>query len=117
MKISGRKGSGYIAHNNREFTCRNVDPNRSKNNIFIKKETLEEAYNKIFGDSFKEYNNSIRKDRRFDGSYLQKLRNSKNKHKQKIATQSLFFDANLGPNWMFLNNDRNNVDNPKDCPS
>ena len=83
MKISGRKGSGYIAHNNREFTCRNVDPTRSKNNIYIKKESLEKAYDIIFGESFKEYNESIRKDRRFNGSYLQKLRNSKNTHKQK----------------------------------
>ena len=83
MKISGRKGQGYTAHNDREFFCKNVDQNRSKNNIYIKKEKIEKAYEKVFGKAFKEYNNSIRKDRRFNGSYLQKLRNSKNKHKQK----------------------------------
>lgn len=82
LKISGRKGAGYIAHNNREFSCKNVDATRTASNITYKKEALEEAYRKCFEKEFQEYNSKVRKDRRFAGTYLEKLRNSKGKQKE-----------------------------------
>ena len=84
MHISGRKGAGYLAHNNREFYCENVDSKRTQYNIIYKNESLEEAYEKLFGDSFREYNNKVRKDRKFDGTYLEKLTQSKRNHKEKL---------------------------------
>ena len=83
MEISGRTGRGYLAHNNREFFCRNVDPTRTQNNIVIRKEALESAYESVFGEAFQSYNSKVRKDRQFKGTYLEKLRASRLKHRQK----------------------------------
>ncbi len=83
MKISGRKGKGYLSHNNRTFTPLNVDAERIKNNIYYRREPLEQAYDKCFKKAFEEYNSKVRKDRRFSGSYLEKLCQSKSKHPPK----------------------------------
>ncbi len=42
--ISFVTGSGAIKHNNRGFIHDNVDPDRVKNNINYKEESLENAY-------------------------------------------------------------------------
>lgn len=83
MNISGRKGAGYLAHNNRDFIPRNVNQQRTPCNHTFKRQSLEKAYDICFKESFESYNNSIRKDRRFQGSYLEKLRSSKSKHPPK----------------------------------
>lgn len=83
MEISGRTGRGYLAHNNREFICRNVDPTRTGNNITLRNESLEDAYETVFGDAYENYNSKVRRDRQFNGTYLEKLRASRLKHRQK----------------------------------
>lgn len=84
MKVSGSivNGSGYIAHNERKFTRSNVDSERTKNNIVIKNESLEEAYNKLFGASVDEYNSKQKRADRKKSveSYLEEI--EKNKHKK-----------------------------------
>ena len=82
--ISISKGRGSIAHNNREFIAENVKKERIKDNITFKKESLESAYEYLFGDAIREYNaNQKRADRRIDGvkGYMSKLENSKNGEK------------------------------------
>lgn len=83
MNISGRKGVGYLAHNNRDFIPQNVNQQRTPYNHTFKRQSLEKAYDICFKEAFESYNNSIRKDRRFQGSYLEKLRSSKSKHPPK----------------------------------
>lgn len=83
MKISGRKGKGYLSHNNRTFTPSNVDSERTEYNIYYRREPLEQAYDKCFKKAFDDYNGKVRKDRRFSGSYLEKLCRSKSKHPPK----------------------------------
>ena len=83
MKISGRKGKGYLSHNNRIFTPSNVDAERTKNNIYYRRESLEQAYDKCFKKAFEDYNSKVRKDRRFNGSYLEKLCQIKGRHPAK----------------------------------
>lgn len=80
MKISGRKGIGYLSHNNRNFIPKNVDYTRTHRNHIYKQQSLEKAYDTCFKESFETYNNSVRKDRRYDGSYLEKIRHSKSKN-------------------------------------
>lgn len=84
MKVSGSiiNGSGYIAHNERKFTRSNVDSERTKNNIVIRNESLEEAYNKLFSVSVDEYNSKQKRADRKKSveSYLEEI--EKNKHKK-----------------------------------
>ena len=82
--ISVCKGRGSMAHNNREFITENVDQSRTKDNITYKKETLEQAYEKCFGQAIAEYNErQKRADRKIDGidGYMAQIRNSKNGEK------------------------------------
>ena len=79
--ISVCKGRGSMAHNNRDFITENVDQSRTKDNITYKKETLEQAYEKCFGQAIAEYNErQKRADRKIDGidGYMAQIRNSKN---------------------------------------
>ena len=47
----------------------NVNPNRTPDNITYKRETLEQAYEKCFGQAVEEYNAKQKEaDRRIDGA-------------------------------------------------
>ena len=79
--ISFVKGKGSIRHNNRSFTASNVDGSRSSMNVIYVQISLEEAYEKIFGEAVSDYNaKQKRNDRKID-NYLQKIRSSKNNEK------------------------------------
>ncbi len=54
--ISFVKGKGNLNHNNREFIAKNVDKEKTKDNVEVKHEKLEDAYQKCFGDAIAEYN-------------------------------------------------------------
>ena len=76
--ISFVVGKGSIAHNNRSFIALNVVEERIELDEFYKQETLKEAYDKLFGQAIKDYNDGQdRKDRKID-DYITKIKNSKN---------------------------------------
>lgn len=83
MKVSGSivNGSGYINHNERKFTRGNIDKDRSKNNLYIENESVEEAYNRLFKDTIAQYNESQKRSDRHKSveGYLQELTNNKHK--------------------------------------
>lgn len=82
--ISVVKGKGSIAHNNRDFVAENVIEERIEDDITYKKESLEDAYEHLFGDAIREYNErQKRADRKIDGvkGYMDKLKTSKNGEK------------------------------------
>jgi len=54
--ISHVQGKGSLTHNNREFQYKNVDPERTKDNIVYLKQPLKDAYDEIFGLEVKKYN-------------------------------------------------------------
>lgn len=67
-----------IKHNNRDLTeeefkqpqHQHIDPQKIHENIYIKQESLKEAYEKIFGSALEEYNSKqTRKDRRIEDYY------------------------------------------------
>ena len=69
-QISHVQGKGSIAHNNRWFTPKNVDPTRTKYNITYIKQDIREAYIELFGTAVEEYNaKQKRKDRRIEDYY------------------------------------------------
>lgn len=79
--ISFPKGKGHLAHNNREFICNNVVPERTAWNRIYIQEPLKDAYEKCFGQALRDYNAAQkRKDRQKD-NYLKEIENSGNKEK------------------------------------
>lgn len=79
--ISFPKGKGHLTHNNREFICNNVVPERTAWNRIYIQEPLKDAYEKCFGQALRDYNAAQkRKDRQKD-DYLKKIENSGNKEK------------------------------------
>lgn len=79
--ISFPKGKGHLTHNNRDFISKNVVPERTSWNRIYMQESLEEAYEKCFGQALMDYNAAQkRKDRRKE-NYLKEIENSGNKEK------------------------------------
>ena len=79
--ISFPKGKGHLTHNNREFISNNVVPERTAWNRIYIQESLEQAYEKCFGQALRDYNAAqMRKDRRKE-NYLKEIENSGNKEK------------------------------------
>ena len=79
--ISFPKGKGHLTHNNREFICNNVVPERTAWNRIYIQESLKDAYEKCFGQALRDYNSAQkRKDRQKD-DYLKEIENSGNKEK------------------------------------
>ena len=79
--ISFPKGKGHLTHNNREFICNNVVPERTAWNRIYIQESLKDAYEKCFGQALRDYNSvQKRKDRQKD-DYLKEIENSGNKEK------------------------------------
>ena len=50
-RISYARGKGKLRHNNREMISPNVDKARIKDNIELKRQSLADAYDEIFGDA------------------------------------------------------------------
>lgn len=79
--ISFPKGKGHLTHNNRDFISKNVVPERTSWNRIYMQESLEQAYEKCFGQALMDYNTTQkRKDRRKE-NYLKEIENSGNKEK------------------------------------
>lgn len=79
--ISFPKGRGHLTHNNRDFICNNVVPERTAWNRIYIREPLTDAYEKCFGQALWDYNAAQkRKDRQKD-DYLKEIENSGNKEK------------------------------------
>ncbi len=75
--ISMMVGKGSLNHNNRTFTTKNVDGERSKCNKVYVKESIKNVYRTLFDEALEDYNaRQTRADRRID-NYYEKIRTSK----------------------------------------
>lgn len=75
--ISMMVGKGSLNHNNRTFTAKNVDGERSKCNKVYVKESIKKVYHSLFDKALLAYNvKQARADRRID-NYYEKIRTSK----------------------------------------
>ncbi|MDO4976810.1 MAG: plasmid recombination protein [Eubacteriales bacterium] len=79
--LSFVKGKGSLSHNNRTFVADNVDSKRIDWNITYVKETLEEAYEKCFGEAIREYNAGQKRKDRLKHDYINEIKNSRNNEK------------------------------------
>lgn len=67
---------GVIAHNNRKFFAKNVDQNRSADNVTYKSIELREFYHELFDDAVEKYNQTQRSNRKIT-DYYERIKNSK----------------------------------------
>lgn len=75
--ISAIIGKGSVNHNTRAFTAKNVDKNRSADNVEFCQEDIKQVYHKLFDEARERYNaKQNRKDRMID-NYYEKIRRGK----------------------------------------
>ena len=85
-RISHARGKGSLNHNNRNHIYRNVDPSKTENNICYAKESIDEAYQKCFGQALEDYNAKQKRADRKIGDYYTHLFG--NARKDVVATSS-----------------------------
>ena len=54
--ISAMIGKGSVNHNTRAFTAKNVDKNRSADNVEFCQEDIKQVYHKLFDEARERYN-------------------------------------------------------------
>lgn len=75
--ISAMIGKGSVNHNTRAFTTKNVDKNRSADNVEFCQEDIKQVYHRLFDEALERYNaKQKRKDRMID-NYYEKIRRGK----------------------------------------
>lgn len=75
--ISIELGKGVLNHNNRKFIADNVDKNRTKDNIEYENISLENAYQDLFDEALKRYNDRQKRSDRKIKNYLEHIQNGK----------------------------------------
>ncbi len=85
--ISAMIGKGSVNHNTRAFTAKNVDKNRSADNVEFCQEDIKQVYHKLFDEAREQYNaKQKRKDRVID-NYYEKIRKGK---QEKLFHEVIF---------------------------
>ncbi len=85
--ISAMIGKGSVNHNTRAFTAKNVDKNRSADNVEFCQEDIKQVYHKLFDEALERYNaKQKRKDRLID-NYYEKIRRGK---QEKLFHEVIF---------------------------
>ena len=68
--ISGMMGKGSVNHNTRAFTAKNVDKERSRDNVEFCHSDIKEVYRNLFDEALERYNaKQKRSDRKIDDYY------------------------------------------------
>ena len=85
--ISGMMGKGSVNHNTRAFSTKNVDRERSVNNVKFCHKSIKKVYHELFDEALERYNaKQKRSDRKID-SYYEKIRQSK---QEKLFHEVIF---------------------------
>lgn len=85
--ISGMMGKGSVNHNTRVFSAKNVDKERSKDNIEFCNRNIKEVYHELFDEALERYNaKQKRSDRKID-NYYEKIRQGK---QEKLFHEVIF---------------------------
>lgn len=71
--ISYSRGKSKLRHSNRDIISPNVGQNRIANNITLKRQSLANAYEEIFGKATAKYNAKQRRSDRKVKNYFKKL--------------------------------------------
>ena len=85
--ISGMVGKGSVNHNTRAFSAKNVDKERSRDNVEFCHEDIKAVYHELFDEALERYNaKQKRSDRKID-NYYEKIRQGK---QEKLFHEVIF---------------------------
>ena len=85
--ISGMMGKGSVNHNTRAFSAKNVDKERSRDNVEFCHSDIKEVYHTLFDEALERYNaKQKRSDRKID-NYYEKIRRGK---QEKLFYEVIF---------------------------
>ena len=85
--ISGMMGKGSVNHNTRAFSAKNVDKERSRDNVEFCHSDIKQVYHELFNEALERYNaKQKRSDRKID-DYYEKIRQGK---QEKLFHEVIF---------------------------
>ena len=85
--ISGMMGKGSVNHNTRAFSAKNVDKERSRDNVEFCHKDIKAVYHELFDEALERYNaKQKRSDRKID-NYYEKIRQGK---QEKLFYEVIF---------------------------
>ena len=85
--ISGMLGKGSFNHNNRSFSAKNVDSNRTYLNVTYCEDNIKKVYHELFDGALKRYNAKQTRSDREIADYYEKIRTSK---QEKLFHEVIF---------------------------
>ena len=80
-------GKGSVNHNTRAFTAKNVDKNRSADNVEFCQEDIKQVYHKLFDEARERYNAKQKRKNRMIDNYYEKIRRGK---QEKLFHEVIF---------------------------
>lgn len=80
-------GKGSVNHNTRAFTAKNVDKNRSADNVEFCQEDIKQVYHKLFDEARERYNEKQKRKDRVIDDYYEKIRQGK---QEKLFHEVIF---------------------------
>lgn len=85
--ISGMMGKGSVQHNTRAFSAKNVDKERSKDNVEFCNKNIKEVYHELFDEALERYNSKQKRNDRKINNYYEKIRQGK---QEKLFHEVIF---------------------------
>lgn len=86
--ISITKGRGSFNHNERKFSTPNVDKERTRLNVILKEQCIEQTYHELFDQALLQYNQKQKRaDRKIDNYYKHILHSKKEKSFHELVVQ------------------------------
>ena len=85
--ISGMMGKGSVNHNTRAFTAKNVDKERSRDNVEFCHSDIKEVYHNLFDEALERYNAKQKRSDRKISDYYEKIRRGK---QEKLFYEVIF---------------------------
>lgn len=85
--ISGMMGKGSVNHNTRAFSAKNVDKERSRDNVEFCHEDIKAVYHELFDEALERYNAKQKRSDRKIENYYEKIRQGK---QEKLFYEVIF---------------------------
>ena len=108
--ISGMMGKGSVNHNTRAFSAKNVDKERSRDNVEFCHKDIKAVYHELFDEALERYNAKQKRSDRKIENYYEKIRQGK-QEKLYLGNLSSLRDWGYAKDyvecmWLILQNGR-----------